>query len=70
MSLPPSSITRYLQKLNHCPPKLMSSLEPDQLLHIFGLPLTTKWKQRTQEKLEKSWIKRYLTLPQLQFRSN
>jgi len=28
----------------------MSSLEPDQLLHIFGLPLTTKWKQRTQGK--------------------
>jgi len=28
----------------------MSSLESDQLLHIFGLPLTTKWKQRTQGK--------------------
>nr|ABN05819.1 hypothetical protein MtrDRAFT_AC148918g22v2 [Medicago truncatula] len=50
MSLPPSSITRYLPKLNHCPPKLMSNLEPDQLLHIFGLSLTTKWKQRTQGK--------------------
>jgi len=23
----------------------MSSLKPDQLLHIFGLPLSTKWKQ-------------------------
>ena len=30
--------------------RLMSSLEPGQLLHIFRLPYSTKWKQRTQGK--------------------